>query len=155
MKLKLKGGISCKGLDAAFEAEETRKSNLLLEVMILRAQKQYDDASLKVAQAAIIEHRLGDICEEKGLLELSWIHRNSEVSCWALAGNIHEAIIQGEALLARADLPDRLRLHFEKYLKTLRRRRAKWWEEHGSSKASRPARTVQKRRRIQTKYAKT
>jgi hypothetical protein len=119
-----KRGISRIGLDDAFEAEEVRKSNLLLEAKLLRDYQKVDEAAVKLAQAAEIEVRLGHICEEKGLLEKAWVHRYSAVCCWAQAGNFHSAIVRGDELLARPDLPERLRQHVQNFTDTIRRRRA-------------------------------
>jgi hypothetical protein len=101
-------GISCAGLDEAFEAVETLKSNLL-EGQLLRARGQADAAAEQFARAAEIEERLSGICEAKGLTEKAWVHHFSAVGCWAHAGNFYRAIALGEAMLARTDLPDRLR----------------------------------------------
>ena len=117
-------GISRKGLDAAFEADEVQKSNLILEAHLLREQQQEDKAATKFAQAAVIEEHLGKSCEKKGLVEKSFVHRFSAASCWAQAGNLYHAIALCDDLLARADLPDRLRQHVHNYAHTLRVRRA-------------------------------
>jgi len=122
-------GISRKGLDAAFEADETLKSNLLLESELLRATGRHIEAAQKHAQAAPIEERLTTICLDKGLLEKAWVHWYSAVGCWARAGNYHTAVTVGEALLARPDLPARLRQHVENYLGTLRTRLEQWTAE--------------------------
>ncbi|HXG64893.1 MAG TPA: hypothetical protein VNO70_07275 [Blastocatellia bacterium] len=121
-------GISREGLDATFEAEEARKSNLLLAAQLLRDQKQ-EEAAAKFAQAAAIEERLSDICAAKGLTEKAALHRFSAASCWAQAGNFYRAIELCDDLLARADLPDRLRQSVQHYGDTLRLRRAQWYAE--------------------------
>ena len=77
----------------------------------------------------MIEERLSDICEAKGLVEKSFIHRFSAASCWAQAGNFYQAIALCDDLLTRADLPDRLRQRVHDYAQTLRVRRAQWYEE--------------------------
>jgi hypothetical protein len=124
MSERPKRGISCQGLDAAFEAEEVRKTNLILEAQLLRERQQPDEAADKFAQAAAMEEHLSAVCEAKGLLEKSWVHRFSAVSCWALAGNFHEAITLGDELLARSDLPERLRRNVSELIQILRFRRA-------------------------------
>ncbi len=50
-------GISRKGLDAAFEEQETRKSNLILHAHLLRAQGKHGEAAELFAQAAQIRTR--------------------------------------------------------------------------------------------------
>lgn len=121
--------ISCAGLDAAFHEEETRKSKLMLEAQVLRERQQADAAAANLAEAAAIEERLADVCEEKGLLRKAWVHRFGAVCAWAQAGNVHSAISCGDRILARPDLPERLRLQVANYVQDLRRRRAQWAKE--------------------------
>lgn len=120
-------GINRRGLDAAFEAEEARKSALILEARLLREQRQDEAAAQRFAQAAEIEERLADTCEAKGLPEKSLVHRFSAASCWAQAGNFYRAITLCDDLLSRPDLPDRLRRRVHDYTVTLRARRAQWY----------------------------
>jgi hypothetical protein len=119
-------GIDRHGLDANFEAEETLKSNLILEGQLLAAQMQPDAAADRFAQAAEIDERLSDICLGKGLREKSWVHLFSAASCWAQAGNFHEAICLGDQLLAQAELPSRLRQRAAEFTGVLRQRRIQW-----------------------------
>src|SRR5438132_3535836 len=95
-------GINRQGLDAAFEADEAHKSNLILAAQLLREQQQ-DEAAAKFAQAAMIEERLSDTCEAKGLMEKSFLHRFSAASCWVQAGNFYQAIALCDDLLARVE----------------------------------------------------
>jgi hypothetical protein len=122
------GGVSRQGLDDAFEGEEIYKSNLILEAQLLRAQQRLDEAAAKMALAAEIEERLGTLCEEKGLKDKAWVHLFSAVSCWAQAGNFHSAITLGDELVARPDLPARLRQRVLEYTQSLRLRRSQWSE---------------------------
>ncbi len=92
-------------------------------------EQQQDEAAVKFAEAAEIEEHLSDLCEAKCLMEKSFKHRFSAASCWAQAGNFYRAISLCDDLLARTDLPDRLRLHIREYANTLRGRRAQWYEE--------------------------
>jgi hypothetical protein len=121
-------GFSRHGLDAAFEAEEARKSTLMLEAQLFREQQQDEPAANKFAQAAEIEERLSDICEAKGLTEKSFIHRFSAASCWAQAGDFYHAIRLCDSLLSRQDLTSRLRQRIQEYASALRARRAQWYE---------------------------
>ncbi|MGH9844467.1 MAG: hypothetical protein ACREEM_37575, partial [Blastocatellia bacterium] len=59
-------GINRTGLEAAFEAEEARKSNLILEAQLLREQARADEAVAKFAEAARIEESLGQHCADQG-----------------------------------------------------------------------------------------
>jgi hypothetical protein len=128
MSQKPARGISRRGLDAAFEAEETRKSKLILEARLSREHQQDEDAADRFAQAAEIEERLSDLCEGKGLVEKALVHRFSAASCWAQAGNFYRAIMLCDDLLVRADLPDRLRERIRNYAQSLRERRSQWYE---------------------------
>lgn len=121
-------GISHQGLDAAFEAEETRKSNLILQARLLREQCQDEMAVAKFAQAAEIEETLSGICSQHGLLDKSFVHLYSAASCWAQAGDFYHAIAICDSMLARADLPDRLREDVGDYAAALRRRRSEWYQ---------------------------
>jgi len=121
-------GIDRHGLDAAFDAEEARKSNLIVEGQWLSAQQQPDAAADRFAQAAEIEERLSARCTAQGLQEKSWVHLFSAASCWARAGDFHTAIVLGEQLLAHADLPPRVRQRVHEYTQTLRQRRVQWTE---------------------------
>lgn len=121
-------GISREGLDAAFETDETRKSDLLLSAERLREQAP-DEAAARFAEAAQIEGSLSWRCEAQGLIEKALVHRFSAASCWAQAGNFYQAIAICDELLARRDLPERLRQRVLEYTHTLRIRRAHWYEE--------------------------
>ncbi len=122
-------GIIRAGLDVAFEMDEARKSNLILEARLLREQARDDEAVANFAQAARIEESLGSRCLAQGLMEKSFIHRFSAASCWAQAGNFYQAIALCDELLACPDLPERLRRQIRDYTHTLRIRRAHWHEE--------------------------
>src|SRR5262249_3033006 len=121
--------INRQGLDQDFEVEEARKSNLILTAGLMRAQQMQDEAAASFAQAARIEERLSEECESKGLLEKSFVHCFSAASCWAQAGDFFHAIALCDDLLARADLPERLRHRVMEYAHTIRVRRDQWYEE--------------------------
>ncbi|MGH9845353.1 MAG: hypothetical protein ACREEM_42105 [Blastocatellia bacterium] len=72
-------GINRTGLDAACEADEARKSNLILEAQLLREQARADEAAAKFAEAARIEESLDQRCAAQGLVEKSLLHRFSAV----------------------------------------------------------------------------
>jgi hypothetical protein len=109
-----------------FAEEEVRKSNLLLEAQLLRAEHRTEEAAIRFAQAADIEQRLSELCRTQGLQTDAWMHRFSAAGCWAQAGNFHEAITLGDELLAEADLPSAFRQRVQEYTATLRRRREQW-----------------------------
>jgi hypothetical protein len=132
MSERPKRGISCEGLDAAFEAEEARAGNLILEAQMLQARGLADEAARKYADVAPLDERLAAICEQKGLVEKAWVHRFDAVRAWALAGNYLAAISAGDALLSRPELPERLRQHVREYTQLLRSRVAQWAAEASS-----------------------
>jgi len=129
MNQQLEQGIDRAGLGAAFEADEARKSNLILEAQLLREQARADEAVAKLAEAARIEEHLGQHCAAQGLAEKSLLHRFSAISLWAQAGNFYQAIALGDELLASPDLTERLRQRIQTYTNTIRIRRARWYEE--------------------------
>ncbi|MGH9752861.1 MAG: hypothetical protein ACREA2_08750 [Blastocatellia bacterium] len=122
-------GVNRQGLNQGFEEEEARKSNLILTAQLMRAQQRQDEAAANFAQAARIEERLSEECESKGLLEKSFVHRFSAASCCAQAGDFYHAIALCDDLLARADLPERLRQRVMEYAHAIRIRRDQWYEE--------------------------
>jgi hypothetical protein len=121
-------GINRQGVDAAFEVDEARKSQLILEAQLLRTQHQFGAAADRIAEAAAIEEQLRDACFTQGLREKAFLHGFSAASCWAQAGNFHHAIVLCQNLLAHADVPARLRQRIDAYAKTLDARRAQWYE---------------------------
>ncbi|TVS19412.1 MAG: hypothetical protein EA424_08545 [Planctomycetaceae bacterium] len=121
-------GIVRSGLDAAFEADETRKSNLILRARLLRDQQDDEQASQHFAEAAEIEASLSDRCAELGLVQKALIHRFSAASCWAHAGNFYQAIAICDELLTR-ELPQRLRRDVEDFAGILRSRRARLYAQ--------------------------
>ncbi|MGH9839394.1 MAG: hypothetical protein ACREEM_11485 [Blastocatellia bacterium] len=122
-------GINRIGLNATFEADEARKSNLILEAQLLREQARADEAVANFAEAARIEESLGQRCAAQGLVEKSLLHRFSALSLWAQAGNFYQAIALGDGLLASPDLTARQRQRIQTYTNTIRLRRARWYEE--------------------------
>ena len=122
-------GLSRRGVDAAFVADEAQKSRLLLEAQLLRAQQQAEAAADKLVEAAMIEERLRERCVAMGLREKAFVHGFSAASCWAQAGDFHHAIGSCQDLLAYSDLPTRLRHRVDAYAKTLCTRRAQWYAE--------------------------
>ena len=71
-------GISRKGLDTAFEVDETRKSQLLLEAQLLRDRGEDENAAAKFAECAEIEERLSEACEQAGLTEKYFVQASAE-----------------------------------------------------------------------------
>src|SRR5258708_6200776 len=119
-------GIDRHGLDASFDADEARKSNLIVEAQLLSAQQQPAAAAGLFAQAAEIEERLSSRCANQGLRKKGWVPLFSAASCWARAGDFHTAIVLGEQLQAEAGLPPRLRQRVQEFTDTIRKRRTQW-----------------------------
>lgn len=119
-------GLDRQGLDADFVADETLKSNLILEGQLLSAQQQLDAAANRFARAAALEERLSERSASLGLREKSWGHLFSAAGCWARAGNFYEAICLGEQLLGYEELTPRLRQRVQEFTRELRQRRMQW-----------------------------
>lgn len=119
-------GVSRKGLDSTFVEEERRKSRMILEANLLKAQNRHQEAADKFAEAARIEEELGDILAEQGLTEKYFVHRFSAASCWAHARNLYQAIAICNDLLQRPDLPETLEQRIRDYLQVLQARREEW-----------------------------
>jgi hypothetical protein len=122
-------GVHRQGVDATFEADEARKSHLMLEALMLRTQGRPDAAADKLAEAAGLEEQLRDVCLAMGLMDKAFVHGFSAASCRAQAGDFHHAIVLCHDLLAHGALPKRLRKRIRAYAKTLCARRARWYEE--------------------------
>ena len=118
-------GIARQGLDAQFESDEARKSNLILEARWLAAHGE--DAAEKFAQAAQIEADLARRSAACDLAEKSFVHQLSAASCWAQAGDFYHAVHLCDNLLAHTDLPERLRRRVQEYSAILRQRRHQWY----------------------------
>jgi len=120
----------------ALAKEEVRKSNLILEANLLKAQHRYQDAADRFAEAAQVEERLSEELLQRGLLDKYFIHRFSALSCWAQAGDVYRAIVLGQELLTHPDLPDPLRQSIEDYVRLLRARRVRWFAEFAPAPAA-------------------
>jgi hypothetical protein len=126
MSSSSKKGIDRDGLDRDFAIKEAKKSELLLEAQLLRAQDRVEAAAAGLAEAARIEETLSERCLTAGLKEKAWLHRFSAASCWAQAGNFYQAIAWCDDLLSQPDLSASLRLRVQGYAQQLRTRRAQW-----------------------------
>ena len=109
--------------DASYEEAVVRKSNLLLEARLLQAQGRDDEASTRFAGVARTEGELAEYCSKLGYNHMAQVHRYGAAGCWALAGNVFEALAVCNALLDDLDLSAPLREHVTQYSRTLRARR--------------------------------
>src|SRR5579862_4268517 len=92
-----------------FAAEETRKSNLLLQAALLRDQGDLEQASALFAATAEIEERLArkaDTGKDAAKALRLWY---SAASAWAHAGDFHHALTLLRAIEGRPDVPAALR----------------------------------------------
>jgi hypothetical protein len=121
--------MSRQGPDAAFDADEAAKSNLLLEAQMLRAQGQDEAAAERFARAAALEEDLGRRSRTAGLVERSWAHRFSAAGCWAQAGNFYQALLLCQELLDQGEASEALRESARRYAQALRARRGQWYAE--------------------------
>ncbi|MDP6111682.1 MAG: hypothetical protein QF437_25575 [Planctomycetota bacterium] len=120
-------GISRQGLDSAFEADERRKSNLLLTARSLREEGKSEESANTFAEVAEIEERLSSLCEEAGLPEKAIVHRFSAAGCWAQAGDFYHAIAMCDSLLSGLQGSHRMYSHIEGFVQALRIRRSQWY----------------------------
>lgn len=122
-------GVPGGGWTEVVDADEARKSRLILEAQLARERQEDETAAAKFAEAAVIEERLGERSIERNLRDQSFVHFYSAASCWAQAGNFYEAIALCDRLLSEPDLPVPLRRRVEGYAATIRARRAQWYGE--------------------------
>ena len=127
MSHQKKNSISRKGLSKKFAKGEEQVSGLILEGYLLKQQERFEDAADKYAQAAKLEEELCTELFQKGLVHKYYSHFFSAASCWAQAGNIHQAIWMANQLLQYSDIPERLRKQVEGYQRVLRTRREQWF----------------------------
>jgi hypothetical protein len=109
-------------------AEETRKSNLLLQAGLLRDQGNLEQASALFATAAQIEERLAaeaDARQDSAQALRAWY---SAASAWAHAGDFHHALTLLRSLEARSDAPAALRARIQAFSEQVRQQREHWCE---------------------------
>ncbi|MCA9967870.1 MAG: hypothetical protein KC423_26680 [Anaerolineales bacterium] len=112
---------------------ERKKSSLLFEAQLLKGQQQYAKAADKFVQVADIERQWAEWAEKEGLNQLTIIHRYSELSCWAQAGNPYQALRLIDHLLASAQLSPEQRADLEEYQASLHYQFMHWMGEWSSA----------------------
>jgi hypothetical protein len=112
---------------------EHKKSRHLFEARLLKGQQQYEQAADKFLQVADIEQQWADWAEKEGLVQLAVIHRYSELSCWAQAGNPYHALRLVDNLLASAELSPEQRTDLEEYQAALHYQFINWMGEWSSA----------------------
>ena len=114
---------------------EHKKSRLLFEARLLKGQQQYEKAADKFIQIADIERRWAEWAEKEDLGQLTIIHRYSELSCWAQAGNLYHVLRLIDNLLASAELSPEQRADLEEYQASLHYQFINWMGEWSSASA--------------------
>lgn len=117
--LQLANAIDRSGLSEDFLAQERKKSNLILEANLLKAQGLFEFAAEKFAEAATTEEQLAQQLLVLQRYEKAFVHQFSAISCWAQAGNLHRALMLGQALLADSQLSERQRKQISEYMGVL------------------------------------
>ncbi len=110
------------------EAEETRKSNLLLRAALLRDQGDLEQASALFATAAEIEERLAteaDARQDNPHALRAWF---SAASAWAHAGDFYHALSLLRSLEGRSDVPAALRTRIHAFSEQVQQQREHWRE---------------------------
>jgi hypothetical protein len=106
--------------------EETRKSNLLLQAALLRAEGQEELAASRFAEAASLEEQLAQRAEAEGNAPRAIRSQFSAASAWANAGDFHHALTLLQTLEQRADAPEPLKALVRAFAETLRAQRRQW-----------------------------
>ena len=108
---------------------EQEKSRLLFEARLLKGQQQYEQAANRFIKVAQIEKQWAEWAEKNGFAELAFIHRYSELSCWAQAGNPFQALGLITELLVSDDLLPEKRADLEEYRESLHVQFVHWMSE--------------------------
>ena len=109
-----------------YPEEENRKSDLLLQAALLRAEGQEELAASRFAEAATLEERLVQRAEADGDPARAIRNQFSAASAWANAGDFHHALTLLQTLEQRADTPEPLKTHVRAFAATLRTQRRHW-----------------------------
>ncbi len=109
-----------------YNAEDARKSNLLLQAALLREQGQYERAASLFAEAAAIEERLAESAEAQGDTPHALRHRFSAASGWAQAGDFHHALALLSILEESSDTPPSLRERVQAFTRVVKEQRERW-----------------------------
>lgn len=109
-------------------AEETRKSNILVQAALLRDQGKLEEASALFATAAEIEEQLAREAEarqDRAHALRAWY---SAASAWAHAGDFHHALTLLRTLEGRADVPAALQARIHAFARQVGQQREHWRE---------------------------
>ena len=111
------------------QAQERRKSGLLLQGRLSKESGQSDEAARLFGEAALLEEAIATAYATQGISEQVRRHQYSAVSCWSQAGNFLRALELCDTLARASDTPADLRERVAAYARTLRERRNRLWEE--------------------------
>ncbi len=126
-------GLDRSDLSESFLASERHKSTLILEANLLQYQGQFEAASDKFAEVAVIEESLAEQLLLMNKPNKAFVHHFSALSCWVQAGELHHARLLGQQLLEAHNLSETQRTQIVQYLDTLSHRIRRWMSEWQSS----------------------
>ena len=111
-----------------YPEEEKRKSNLLLQAALLRAEGQEELAASRFAEAAELEEQLAERADAAGDANRALRSHFSAASAWANAGDLHHALTLLQILEQRPDTPEPLKARVHAFAETLRDQRRHWYD---------------------------
>ena len=114
---------------------EHKKSRLLLEARLLKAQQRYQMVADNFAQVADMEREWAEWAESEKMTALAVIHRYSELSCWAQAGYPHRSLHLMANLLDSDQLTSAQRSDLKQYQMSLQYQFSNWMGEWASVSA--------------------
>lgn len=109
-----------------YPEEEGRKSGLLLQAALLRAEGQEEMAASRFAEVATLEEQLAQRAEADGNSIRAIRSQFSAASAWANAGDFHHALTLLQILEQRADTPEPLKARVRAFAEILRVQRRQW-----------------------------
>ena len=109
-----------------YPEEEARKSELLLQAALLRAEGQEELAASRFAEAATFEERLAQRADADGDKVRACRSQFSAASAWANAGDFHHALTLLQSLEQSADVPEPFKTRIHAFAETLRVQRRRW-----------------------------
>lgn len=109
-----------------YPEEEARKSSLILQATLLRAEGQEEQAASRFAEVAALEEQLGRRADAEGNALRAVRSQFSAASAWANAGDFYHALSLLQLLEQRADAPEPLKMRAHTFAETLRVQRQHW-----------------------------
>lgn len=109
-----------------YPEEEARKSDLLLQAALLRAEGQEVLSASRFAEAAALEEQLSRLADAEGDVPRALRSYFIAASAWASAGDFHHALSLLQILELRADAPESLKDRARAFGETLRNQRRQW-----------------------------